>query len=483
MTECNGAYPSGVFAPEGTSSHASIDCTDHRSIRDPGPVLNFDILAYIMSFLTTAELLSFMQTCRDLRFVGVRWLLSLKTPTLEVKAEDKMRSFCIFMLSGTPSRFTFLKRLSMELADDLSADTVSLICQVISHSSSLTELELKTYFDDVFDTHPKLALALASLTTVKILCIATFEHGQRAAEVVSRIPSALECLSLYSSEKLRDANQVLQNSPETLQSLLLNIADFSSLTVQCCQLRVLHLLNPDIDVIYDAPTLVCSFPHIQQLGFGNSRLEDIQAHQHDPIEASRSRNQESFRKRCWNRLHYASGHVTRLYIAGLTCRVEHLECSLVSEDVDRLVAVLRDAQPLCLSLFVLVHERPFHQIDGFLQDVPHLTQLELYFSFGSNTVTSARDISDTMCRLLASSKIESLSLIFMPFIVQELDRESLTACMLLELDHRSLTQSIAQCIPTLSLVIMMVSTTSDRICSVWNVYQSPEGQRCICVAN
>lgn len=105
-------------------------------------MLNYDVMADILTFLHGAELLPAMWTCRTLYRAGVPLLLQHQ---VVIRTRAKLISFCRFMLHDPPPRFRCLRHLEISVPGRFKAPhKAGLLLALLEHATALESLNYES---------------------------------------------------------------------------------------------------------------------------------------------------------------------------------------------------------------------------------------------------------------------------------------------------------------------------------------------------
>ncbi|KAM5545142.1 hypothetical protein V8D89_001253 [Ganoderma adspersum] len=203
--------------------------------------LPFDVVSDTMAISRRPTISAIMQTCRTLYTEGPKHMLR---DGVELSSADETEKFTAFMLAEGPSRFAYLRKLALLV--DLH-DGANLV-RLLSHPSLALETVVLHYAEICLGRFADIALraAILRLKTVKRLVL--FEVEEEHTSSLSRLPRALEHISIHAKCRVEDTLLMLRPFSGTLQTLLIKSEPW--------------LLNHFLDV-YLPP---CHFPHVQTFG-------------------------------------------------------------------------------------------------------------------------------------------------------------------------------------------------------------------------
>ncbi|EMD41603.1 hypothetical protein CERSUDRAFT_102022 [Gelatoporia subvermispora B] len=137
---------------------------------------------------------------------------------------------------------------------------------------------------------------------------------------------------------------------------------------------------------------------------------------------------------CWSRLERVSGHIRHIYRTGLSCKVDHLDCAMYANDVQKFRTVLHDALPWRLDLSIHLDLFPMDLSLGIFKDTLGITELRLFISFDefyglNDPLVDAEVAQDNLREVVAPLQLTALEV--------ELDWKGATSNH--DPEHRSLT--------------------------------------------
>lgn len=351
------------------------------------PLVSFDVLDYIMSFLCKSDLLRMMQTCRYLCYAGTKSLIRLCTLPDTLITNTKIRAFCRWMFAGGSSRFALLDSIAVYV-NTMDDETATLLAQTLASANVLTTLGLDISYN-TYTSHPELARSLATIVNLKHLNL-TAKGGQRLVEALADMSLPLISLDLrFVSQDVRNPAKLLEKFAGTLQTLMISGACFDPSDAGAQFPHLIHLQLKSIAqgaTLY-TPYMVRSFPHLLRLG-----LPWVYAYGIPNFEDVRERNVHALCTRSWARIDRVEGDSSWIYMTGLKCRIDHLYTSS-KFDGEHLSAILRDTQPTRLTLMVSIPvSLPVSSTSLFDSSISCVTNLDLAITFYGSTTDSPNDI-------------------------------------------------------------------------------------------
>ncbi|KAH9898575.1 hypothetical protein C8Q73DRAFT_788743 [Cubamyces lactineus] len=351
-----------------TALHALITFIDQLSQMETNgaigvsPALLLDISSLVMTFCDLPTMSCLMRTCSTLYEHSSARLLR-DEPTL--KSQDAVMSFCLFMNAGNGARYPFLRKLWLDLESKLVPKHVGRHLQCLFNQ--VTALEELTIFglDELLETYPPLAGAIAALTTLKKIYFYGCRH--RAIEdLMPQIRSPLTHISVGFRpedeptflESLSDREllgyhpvRMLSRFAGTLESVDTDYGA-SGLTGKI-KSRTVYPLVRELWLSDGWPTMrpwIDAFPALRRLSnFTDECNSDILARE------PRQKNMDGqLSDGSWAALEECSGSIYGVYVLGLTCPVERMMLSEISADfhVQMLLELLAIARPVHLHLQV-----------------------------------------------------------------------------------------------------------------------------------
>ncbi|KAH9847989.1 hypothetical protein C2E23DRAFT_845727 [Lenzites betulinus] len=332
------------------------------------PVLPEDVLLEIMAASSPPVCARFMRTSHFYhdRELGPRVLLS--HPSL--RKEDSLLSFLDFIHAQPDIRFSFIT--SLDLSFQLSHDASLRLSNAVPHMHKLRHLTI--HAGESVLVHHKLGSAIASLTSLRELCISDADDTSldllRSLRVqLTRVHldfdrgRSLTCFDEYMSMDEWDQYHpalLLEHSASTLEHLSANRWSTSpddplEMSPVYYKMRVLETMNTTLP--FTQPW-IRAYPNLERLAFTTYPGSRQMGENNDP-ESWRAMNLSDQLEECtWRRLREFEGTVFDLYLLGLAGEVDHV--------------VLREVWTAHLHMLgpALVHVRPrILELDGWPGDL------------------------------------------------------------------------------------------------------------------
>lgn len=242
--------------------------------------INDDVVNMILPLLDQEDALRLACTCRSLREPSMRRALSHFTIRGTYGNNDRIQSFCDYLLAEPESRPLCLRSLFIHdvwKRDNLVPAFTSL-ATVLRLARSLRELYIARQVKFVIDACPAFAEALASVESLNAFDSYNVDWDV-VSPILSRMPSQLRVLrfEVESSRRRRRAakTQGLHHFVNSLTTLILyhvpNIPDALDQHTVWPHVHTLSLFNGHVHSLRD---LSCAFPNVRALRVGNLNLAD-----------------------------------------------------------------------------------------------------------------------------------------------------------------------------------------------------------------
>lgn len=336
-----------------------------------GPVLNLDIISYIMKLLreeTRTRVSPMMMACREFYEIGIPILLQEPLYLSDSKALKSFRDFMFATSPGPPNRFQLLRALhySRWFSDPTDA---TLLCEVLARTTSLRNLSLsdtERFLRDCPDGF-KTLMALSELREVELN-----DGEDKTLELLRTIKTPISKLTLSFWNRDKDTPDILPvitNLSGTLIFLELSnvyIGEVDS-SIQFPHVRTLRIQNHAV-----APAAIIL------RAFSNLKVLDVTMHGGDrdgdweedlPSDAEIRQDHET-NKTAVDRLRLTRppllivrGEPTDLYRSAFIWAVEKLEVLEVDcTNVEWLLALLPQLRPSTLDISINVRRTLFMTI-------------------------------------------------------------------------------------------------------------------------
>ena len=306
------------------------------------------------------DISSMSQTCRTLRSVAARHLLSQQ---VTLRNPRDVVSFSLFMGSNDGRWAPFLRRCLAIECGPLSEDAASSLVKLIVGISHLERLGLRNA-DEVLASDSRLPRAFAAMTCLKHLDFSMSKdpaNPEPCVYMLTRMQSRLITASFHPpvvvrrwhegqvSEGLADPISLLRSSAPTLTELSgtwMQARKHRTIYPHVKRLRILLHLIPDIT------PYVVAYPNLSSLDVRCGAVMD-----EDILPGMSWLNQEGQQRTgCWPRLESLEGRTLDLYVIALRCHVEsltvHASLRHQAGDLSFLADVLARARPVDLNLEV-----------------------------------------------------------------------------------------------------------------------------------
>ncbi|OCH83872.1 hypothetical protein OBBRIDRAFT_808675 [Obba rivulosa] len=287
-----------------------------------GPLLNLDVLLFILTFLPYHDLIAMMRSCHFLYTQGLKILIR-NQPDIVMRGKTAM-GFLGFILVKPELRARHLRALSPTFRM-LTPKIAQSLRIVLEHAHNLEILSLDEC-EYLARLDPSIIPAICGLKKLKQInlqgigetwgkMLKVFDAPLVHADIVIDHPWLLDAAP--------DASCMLTKCARTLLYLTTN-ARFRSV---CHYDKVvgLELLNNDVR---DIGPLIESFPNLQKLTINLTSWWVAKSYLLDAsdieLSAIRTQNQRRQQHNSWEKLSYLQGDARSLYVLGLHTRVRLL---------------------------------------------------------------------------------------------------------------------------------------------------------------
>ncbi|KAL1942114.1 hypothetical protein VTO73DRAFT_6644 [Trametes versicolor] len=191
---------------------------------DSRPTLNYDILLEVMNFSSRPDCSRFMRTCRFFYTHGCEALLS---HPIFFYREDQLIDLINFLRIQGTKRFKYVHSLDMSICN-LTESTALQLATALPLMTKLEELRIP-YSESLILSHPGLAEAISSLTSIRVLRLGYM--GELAIEMLQSLRSSLvkvylELYTDFDDDEVPEEDRILYHytallgqSESTLQEL------------------------------------------------------------------------------------------------------------------------------------------------------------------------------------------------------------------------------------------------------------------------
>ncbi|RPD55146.1 hypothetical protein L227DRAFT_615621 [Lentinus tigrinus ALCF2SS1-6] len=383
---------------------------DLKSLVDPRPKLNLDVLLHIITFAEITVQSRMMKTCHALYRQGARHLLRQNSHWHST--ERKLVSFILFLLADPPFRFPSLRQLWLGhgLQEGISSETGKMLTELFVQLGRAENIGLRELWlgksEDILRADSRLTEAIASVTTLNSISID--DVGLRGAQLLKTLRSPLTSATISFKKdvhlngiRVEDLNPtlLLEHSKDTLESLELQNGCFTALgrTVVYPRLTNLAVEGPWFPYI---SVLLRAFPNLLRLSTALA-VTRTPPWVEDADLSSENRAYQ-LKHGSW-RLNCFEGPSRDLYLLSLLYPIPHVV--LMHENGDNMDAeilrtILSDARPIDLQLgpqFLTSNENVLNQewmAALFESRNPHLRVLQLTLTV--TVYTSSEDDEDEM---------------------------------------------------------------------------------------
>ncbi|PSR97464.1 hypothetical protein PHLCEN_2v4312 [Hermanssonia centrifuga] len=420
-------------------------------------VLNFDVLAEVMSFIKGSDLLSPMQTCRSLYHAGVPHLLA---HNINLRTRAKLLSFCRFILTD-PSRFQFLRHLDISVHGRFKTDRKAFLLLVLfTYAHQLQRLRI---FDcEILDSHCQIPFAIAALTSLKSLTLHL--PNDSAYQMLKCMRSNIVKISIcFYRDDVAPQNPVplLSYLCHSLQELRVTYVHFEGAVEQCYP--SLRTLVVDDCQFANVEPLAKSFPNVFDLSvWMGQEDDDLEVNE---IEECRSINQTAQDTIGWDGLDQLRGDILSLYMLGLRCQVYHLDVQstfLTSSRSSQLRAILSDSRPSTFSVRIKAKRFEMSFLPPILEPVREtLTHLIVYMDLSD----SAGEPDGMLATSLQSFDISFLALNVCWYSTGQLPQHP-TEVYLEHMEFEKMARAAKRCVSSLRYFFI---DSGRRPMSFWDV--------------
>lgn len=323
------------------------------------PTLNYDILLEVMNFSSRPDCSRFMRTCRFFYTHGCEALLS---HPIFLYGEDQLIDLINFLRIQGTKRFKYVHSLDMNICN-LTESTALQLATALPLMTKLEELRIP-YSESLILSHPGLAEAISSLTSIRVLRLGYM--GELAIEMLQSLRSSLvkvylELYTDFDDDEVPEEDRILYHytallgqSESTLQELCIGkwytVPDTPpSPMLVFPKMRKLTLPSPIFP--RRATSYASAYPHLTHLSFWRHSFDTRPSLSR--METLRARNiQEQTQLGCaWESLQHFEGNLHDLYRLGLTGLIDDMHLTnLCSDERHMLDSVLSYGRPRKLVL-------------------------------------------------------------------------------------------------------------------------------------
>ena len=318
-------------------------------VKHDAMLLNLDILAHLASQLELRrDILALMRTCKPVYTAGIPALLK---EDVRFWKEDKLASFCDFILTDTGSRAKHIKGLEFtrdlgEVEDDLAEK----LSKILEHATGLERLTLASC-DDLLSSDD-IATALAGLTSITELVVRDCDTVVVGMVKQMKSPVTKASIQLNGQMDEDESNPIPMLAPfqHSLRKLylwepqLLSGDDEVKSIVfpELAQLDVVFWNNVELEPMLRA------FPNVKRFSVGLQGYDD--GGLEEDKDEIREKNESAQEETQWEDMEYIQGDPISLYITALKTEVARLDIRMGWEaDAETISGILEHAHPARLD--------------------------------------------------------------------------------------------------------------------------------------
>ncbi|KAI0648168.1 hypothetical protein C8Q79DRAFT_558382 [Trametes meyenii] len=341
-----------------TNSHAQT--ATFMRLAQPTAAIDLDVFRLVLAYLSNAEIAEMACASRVVHEEASRELL--RRP-LCISNNTGLRSFCLSMLSGHPSRLAYVKRLKLQHIDygstePLTPDEKDSFVKVLRYCTGLREITLLCC-ENIIRNEPRLLDAISSLPNLSCFSLPFYSDmsfSQVVYDTIRKMRGPLRVLNVPTISQQASSMKILQSLikvHEGIEKVQIGLSGPVSPTqvTPYTSIRILRL--DSVSYVPPARDLYRLFPNLRELTMNACAVDTW-----IPPSAMWLRLPvDQARKHSWQSLEVLRvSSLPVIHRLDLQCRVHSLDISHLDihqqAPLDALIAIIRCLRPQRLALGV-----------------------------------------------------------------------------------------------------------------------------------